>query len=102
MIVNPKNCMCLTRMVKKFEYWRPHLGRPRILVPPNFVMFYLFLMFSYLKNFKCLAQKVKKFEFFAGQFGSKTPIIELPIFVRFSLFSIFTFCENLFHTAVMV
>ena len=40
--------MCLTCMVKKFEFWRPRLGVPPILEPPNFVKFYLFIFLYFI------------------------------------------------------
>ena len=57
----------------------PHFGTP------NFVKFYLFFIFTCLKNFFYLVLKVKKFEFWRAHLGDNPPG-GIPIFVRFSLF----------------
>ena len=49
----------------------------------------------------CPAQKDKKLEFCRAPFG-ETPILESQIFVRFSLFFISTYPENLIHLALLV
>ena len=80
-------------MVKKFEFCQPRFGRTPILIPLNFVKFYLSYLFT-------LASKVKKFEFCRANLAGK-PIESPPIFVKFSLFLISTCSENFVHLAPM-
>ena len=44
-----------------------------MLVPPNFVKFYLFFILAYAENFICLSSVVKKFEFLRVCFGGNPP-----------------------------
>ena len=73
-------------------------GTP-IVVLLNFVKFYLFFIFTYLKNFMYLVQKVKSLNFGGSVWEGKPPIVTSPIFVWFSLFLISTNFENLIHLA---
>ena len=60
--VNPKNFMCLAYVVRKFDFWQPHLrGNPNFGIP-NCSKFYISFTLTYLKNFMRPALKVKKFE----------------------------------------
>ena len=93
-ITYSENLMCLAWVVKKFEFWITPFRGTRILVPPNFVKFYLSFIFAFLKNFMCLAWKVKKFEIWMAHLRRK-PSLWAPIFVRFSLFLISAYSENL-------
>ena len=49
-------------MVKNWILAPLFAGDPFILVAPNFVKFYLFVIFAYSENFMCLACMVKQFE----------------------------------------
>ena len=69
--------------------------------PLNFAKFYLFFMFTYLKNFVVPDLKVKKFKFWRAH-SEETPIVKPPFFVAFSLFLIFTYSEILILLALKV
>ena len=64
----PENFLCLACVVRKFDFWRPHLrGTPHFGTPSCF-RFYVSFKFTYLKNFMCPALKVKKLEFWRSPF----------------------------------
>ena len=56
MFPNPNNFMCLARVVRKFDFWQPHLRGTPILVPQivsNFVfLLYLLTSKTSFANFK--------------------------------------------------
>ena len=66
---NAKNFMCLACVVRKFDFWRPHLRGTPQFGTPNCFKFYVPFKFTYLKNFMWPALKVKKFEFWRSRLG---------------------------------
>ena len=60
---NPENFLCLGQVVRKFDFWQPHLKETPHFGTPNCFKLYVSFTFAYLKNFMCSALKVKKFEF---------------------------------------
>ena len=94
--------MCLAYVVRKFDFWLPHLRGNPYLGTANCFKFYASFIFTNLKNFMCPALKVKKFEFWSSPFGGLPPILEPIIFVWFSLLLISTHSKNLIYLALMV
>ena len=72
-----------------------------ILVPPNFVKFYLFFIFTYLKNFRCLASQKKKLNLGELVWG-KPNIVAIPIFVVFYITFMPTKSENSTYLALTI
>ena len=89
------NISCVQREgLKSLNFVRPVLEDPHFS-PADFI----FLIYLHTSTFKisCIVLKSLDFE---GQFGVETPIVAPPVFVRFSLFLIFTHSENLTHLAL--
>ena len=72
-----------------------------ILVPQNFVNFYLYFIFAYPENLMCLSWVVKKLEFWRPCLGG-TPILIYPNFVKIYLFFTFVNPKNLMCPACVV
>ena len=71
-----------------------------ILVPPNFVKFYLFLIFAYILKISCVLHEWLK----SWNFGPRlrgTPILICPNFVKFYLFT-FANVKIFMHLACVV
>ena len=78
----------------KVQNFGSHIsGKSSILVSPNFVRFYFFVMFAYSENFMCLTRVVKKLQFWRTRFG-ETPILVPPNFVKFYVPFMFTYVKN--------
>ena len=77
----PKNFMCLARVVKKLEFWRPCLRGTPILIYPNFVKFYLFFISANPKNYMCLACVIRKLDIWQPHLRG-TPILVPQIVLK--------------------
>ena len=68
--------MCLARVVKKLEFWRPYLRDTPHFDMPKFCHILSFLHIYQPKNFMCLACVVGKFGFWRPHL-SGNPILVL-------------------------
>ena len=87
-----KNSNHLDLTVQKFKNLVVPFEGALILVPQNFVKFYLFVL-AYTENFICLASVVKKFEFWRIRFGWKPPFWYLKLWSNF-LFLLYLLTSN--------
>ena len=80
--------------LKTVEFRRPRLvGTSFGLVPQNLVKFSFCFIFTYLK-ISCVQLKRLKSLNFGGPCLGGTPILKTPIFVRFSVFLIYTYFKK--------
>ena len=72
MYTHSENSIHLGLTVQNFVNLVPRSREASILIPLNYVKFYLFILAN-AKNFMCLASVVKKFEFWWTHFRRKPP-----------------------------